>query len=96
MWCLLFPLDTSRPKRPNEIDELDYYFVTRDEMERDIQHDRFLEHGELRGHLYGMSFSSIKKVMEAGKIPLLELHPQVHSLYHTCMHALSHVTLYLR
>ena len=57
----------------------DYYFVTRDEFERDMHLDRFLEYEDLKGHLYGTAFSSIKKVMEAGHVPVMDLHPQVRS-----------------
>ena len=69
--------DTSRPIRPGEVNGHDYYFVTRDDFERDAQQDRFLEYGDLRGHYYGTAYSSIKKIMEGGRVPVLDLHPQV-------------------
>ena len=69
--------DTTRGIRPGEVHGHDYYFVSREEFERDVENDRFLEYGELRGHYYGLAFSSIKKVMESGQVPVLDLHPQV-------------------
>lgn len=63
--------------RPGEENGRDYLFVTREEFECDIEQDRFLEYGELKGHYYGTAFSSIKKIMESHRIPVLELHPQV-------------------
>lgn len=73
----LFYADTTRPIRPGEVNGQDYYFVTREEFECDIEQDRFLEYGELKGCYYGTAFSSIKKIMESHRVPVLELHPQV-------------------
>ena len=55
----------------------DYHYVTREEFERDIEQDRFLEYGDFKGHFYGTAFSAIKKIMESGRVPVLDLHPQV-------------------
>jgi len=74
---LYLSLDTTRPIRPGEVNGHDYHFVTREEFEREVQLDQFLEYGELRGHYYGTSFSSIKKVAESGRVPVLDLSPQV-------------------
>lgn len=77
-------LDTTRPIRPGEVNGHDYHFVTREEFEREVQLDQFLEYGELRGHYYGTSFSSIKKVAESGRVPVLDLNPQVIAVYVLC------------
>ena len=69
--------DTTRLIRPGEVNSHDYHFVTKEEFERDIEQDRFLEYGEFRGHLYGTAFSSIKMITESKRIPVLDLHPQV-------------------
>ena len=76
MRCFFFS-DTTRPIRPGEVNGHDYLFVTREEFECDIEQDRFLEYGELKGCYYGTAFSSIKKIMESHHVPVLELHPQV-------------------
>ena len=70
-------LDTTRPPRSGEVNHRDYHFVTREEMERGIQSGRFLEYGETKGHLYGMSVSSVRSVIDNGRVPVLDLHPQV-------------------
>src|SRR4051812_24194908 len=44
---------TSRPKRPNETDGVDYNFVSREEFERRIFHGEFLEHADVFGNYYG-------------------------------------------
>lgn len=69
--------DTCRSPRPGEIDGQDYFFVTKEEFESDIHRDRFLEYGEYKGSYYGTGFTSIKKIMESSKVPVLDVHPQV-------------------
>ena len=80
-YSLCVPLDTTRPIRSGEVNSHDYFFITREEFEQEVQQDRFLEYGELRGHYYGTSYSSVKRVQEAGKVPVLDLNPQVYACY---------------
>lgn len=44
---------TSRPKRSNEVDGVDYNFVSREDFERRIFHGEFLEHADVFGNYYG-------------------------------------------
>lgn len=44
---------TTRNPRPGEEDGKDYYFVTREMMQRDIAAGDFIEHAEFSGNLYG-------------------------------------------
>ena len=71
--------DTSRTMRPGEVNGKDYYFVSREQMEREIRYGHFLEHGEHKGNLYGVSIETVMKLMKEGKVPVLDLHPQVSS-----------------
>ena len=73
--------DTTRAVHPGEVDGHTYHFVTREEFEQDILHERFLEHEEVKGHLFGTSVSAIKKIMESGRVPVLDLQPQVYCIY---------------
>ena len=54
-----------------------YLFMTRSEMEADIKNGRFLEHGEYDGNLYGTKINSIHEVVDASKICILDVNPQV-------------------
>jgi len=63
--------------RPGDVNCREFMFMTREEFERDIEQDRFLEYGEVRGHFYGTAFSTIKQLMESGHVPVLDVHPQV-------------------
>ena len=44
---------TTRPPRGSEQNGREYYFVTRDEFEKMLAEDRFLEHAEVFGNYYG-------------------------------------------
>lgn len=44
---------TSRPTRPGEKDGVDYYFVSREEFERLLAEDAFVEYNEYAGNYYG-------------------------------------------
>lgn len=67
---------TSRPPREEERDGQNYCFVTREVMEKDIKHSRYLEHGEYDGNLYGTKIDSIHEVVDAGRTCILDVNPQ--------------------
>lgn len=51
--------------------------MSRGEMEADIRAGRYLEHGEYEGNLYGTRIDSIRGVVAAGKVCVLDVNPQV-------------------
>ena len=77
MFLFFWAIDTSRPIRQGEVDGDGYYFYTREEMEEDIVNNCFLEYGEYDGNMYGTKFQSIVKVVESGKMCVLDINPQV-------------------
>lgn len=63
--------DTTRSKRPYEVDGRDYHFVlSRSQMEQDIQNHLFIEAGQYNDNLYGTSIQSVKEV--ADKVSTLD------------------------
>ena len=66
---------TTRPPRPNEVDGVHYYFLSREEFERRLAAGEFLEHAEVHrsGYLYGTLHSEIDLAHSLGKWPLLEV-----------------------
>lgn len=44
---------TTRGPREGEVDGKDYFFITRQEFERRVQNNEFLEHAEFAGNCYG-------------------------------------------
>ncbi|XP_034947606.1 MAGUK p55 subfamily member 7 isoform X2 [Chelonus insularis] len=67
---------TSRPPRPGEVDGKEYYFVTREQMETEIESGKFIEYGEYKGNLYGTSADSVSSLVNAGYVCLLNPHYQ--------------------
>ncbi|XP_019220538.1 disks large homolog 3 isoform X13 [Oreochromis niloticus] len=65
---------TTRPRRENEIDGQDYHFVgSREQMEKDIQDNKFIEAGQFNENLYGTSILSVRTVAERGKHCILDV-----------------------
>jgi guanylate kinase len=52
---------TTRPRRPNEVDGVDYYFMTNAEFEARIQKDEFAEWEQIHGNFY---YGTLKKTLE--------------------------------
>ncbi len=68
---------TSRPIRPKEVDGIDYYFVTRDEFERKIKNDDFLEYACVRyGEYFGTPKKEVIDILNSGKDVILEIDVQ--------------------
>lgn len=65
---------TTRPRRENEMDGQDYHFVSsREQMEKDIQDNKFIEAGQFNDNLYGTSIQSVRAVAERGKHCILDV-----------------------
>lgn len=62
---------TTRPRRPNEVDEVDYHFVTESGFRRMQEAGELLEHAEVYDHLYGTSRDALQVIFDAGKDALL-------------------------
>ncbi len=57
----------SRPKRPEEKEGVDYYFVSRAEFEKLIEEDAFFEWVEYRGEYRGTQKKHIQKALKSGR-----------------------------
>ena len=55
---------TTRKSRPNEVDGLDYHFVSIEKFKSLLKENAFYEHAEIFGNYYGTSKSSINKITE--------------------------------
>ncbi|XP_038575315.1 MAGUK p55 subfamily member 7-like [Micropterus salmoides] len=66
---------TTREKRRQEKEGVDYHFVSLQMFEEDILNHRFIEYGRYGGHYYGTSLHSVHRVMAEGKVCLLDVHP---------------------
>uniref|UniRef100_F7GNX6 Guanylate kinase n=1 Tax=Callithrix jacchus TaxID=9483 RepID=F7GNX6_CALJA len=64
---------TTRNPRPGEENGKDYYFVTREVMQRDIAAGNFIEHAEFSGNLYGTSKAAVQAVQAMNRICVLDV-----------------------
>lgn len=67
---------TTRAPRPGEIDGYHYHFVTREEFEKTIAEDGFLEYAEYNGNYYGTPEAPIRRLLNEGKNIMLEIEVQ--------------------
>ncbi|XP_015174510.1 PREDICTED: MAGUK p55 subfamily member 6 isoform X2 [Polistes dominula] len=73
---------TSRPPRVLEEDGKSYWFTDRESMEQDIREHRYLEYGEHGGHLYGTKLDSVRELIRAGKMCVLDCSPAALKILH--------------
>ncbi len=64
---------TTRPQRRNEVDGVDYYFVSEREFRGMVDRDEFLECARVFGNWYGTSKAAVRELMEQGKTVLLDI-----------------------
>ena len=67
---------TARPKRDNEVDGVDYLFVSRDEFQNMIRNDELLEWAEVYGNLYGVPKSPVRDALSRGQDTILKIDVQ--------------------
>ncbi len=63
---------TTRPRRSNERDGVDYIFVTKEAFKRMIEDGELLEWAEVYGNLYGVPRSQVVEALENGKDVLIK------------------------
>ena len=64
----------SRPKRPNEIDGKDYYFIPVDEFKQKIEDDEFLEWEEVyENNYYGTLKSEVERIWAKGNSVIFDV-----------------------
>ncbi|MCE5004323.1 guanylate kinase [Staphylococcus chromogenes] len=64
---------TTRSMRVGETDGVDYFFKTRDEFEKLIEEDAFIEYAEYVGNYYGTPVQYVRETMNAGHDVFLEI-----------------------
>ncbi|XP_053268520.1 MAGUK p55 subfamily member 7 [Pleuronectes platessa] len=68
---------TSRAKKNQESDGVEYHFISKSLFETDIQNNKFIEFGEYKGNYYGTSLDSIRSVLSKNKVCLLDVQPHM-------------------
>ena len=65
---------TTRPPRPNEVDGVHYYFVTKERFEEMIASSQMLEYSAHNANYYGTPRAQAEEKMESGSV-LLDIEP---------------------
>ncbi|XP_075443786.1 MAGUK p55 subfamily member 7 isoform X2 [Ascaphus truei] len=71
---------TTRGRRNQENDGMEYIFISKHLFETDIQNNKFIEYGEYKNNYYGTSIDSVRSVLAKNKVCLLDVQP--HSIKH--------------
>lgn len=64
---------TTRNPREGEINGKHYFFLTKDEFQKCIDNDKFLEYAEFAGNFYGTKKKYIEECLNDGKNIILEI-----------------------
>ena len=64
---------TTRKPRPGEVDGREYYFVSKEDFEKNIANDNLLEWAQFVGNFYGTPKDKVEKMRDEGKNVLLEI-----------------------
>uniref|UniRef100_A0A672NX87 MAGUK p55 scaffold protein 3 n=1 Tax=Sinocyclocheilus grahami TaxID=75366 RepID=A0A672NX87_SINGR len=68
--------NTTRPKKSNEKEGVEYHFVTKQVFDADAQNNKFIEYGEYKENLYGTSIEAIRSVQAKNKMCLVDVQPE--------------------
>lgn len=64
---------TTRGPRPGEVDGISYYFTSKEDFQKEIEADGFLEYAEVYGNFYGTPKDKVIEKLEAGIDVVLEI-----------------------
>jgi len=67
---------TTRLPRKDEENGKNYFFVTHEEMMRDIANNEYLEYGTHENAMYGTKLETIRNIHKQGLIAILDVEPQ--------------------
>ncbi len=71
---------TTRAPREGETNGKEYYFVTKEEFEADIQAGNFLEYAKVHDNYYGTSLKPVNEALREGKLVIFDIDVQGHKL----------------
>ncbi len=68
--------NTTRPKRPDEIEGVDYHFVNKEQFQEMEQRGEFLERAVVYGYDYGNSRREVREVLARGQDVIMRIDVQ--------------------
>ena len=75
---------TTRPIREGEVNARDYYFLTREQFEADVEAGNFVEHAEVHGNLYGTLKSEVIEFLQRGEDVVMDIDVQGAAQVRSC------------
>ncbi len=67
---------TTRPKRPEEVDGVDYHFVSQDEFAEMIENDELLEYAIVYNDYKGIPKQQVRQALDSGKDVVMRIDVQ--------------------
>lgn len=64
---------TTRNPRQNEVEGINYYFITKEKFKDMIEADEFLEYAEVYDNFYGTPKAKVESILNEGKDIILEI-----------------------
>ena len=80
---------TTREPRVGEINGVDYFFVTKEEFEKDIENGDFLEYAKVHDNYYGTSLKPINKALSESKLVIFDIDVQGHEIVRTKLNSIT-------
>ncbi|MDF1874965.1 guanylate kinase [Sulfurimonas sp. SAG-AH-194-I05] len=74
--CYFSISTTTRLPRKGEVDGVHYYFVNKEEFQKDIDENMFLEHANVHGNYYGTSLKPVREALKNGKLVIFDIDVQ--------------------
>ena len=71
---------TTRKKREGEKEGVDYFFVSKEEFEKDIEKGNFLEWAKVHENYYGTSIKPVLQALENNKLVIFDIDVQGHAI----------------
>lgn len=68
--------NTTRPKRANETEGVDYHFISKEQFAKMEREGEFLEHAVVYGYEYGNSRSQVRKALARGQDVIMRIDVQ--------------------
>tara|TARA_B100001093_G_scaffold97945_1_gene89941 strand:+ start:1602 stop:2243 length:642 start_codon:yes stop_codon:yes gene_type:complete len=64
---------TTRKPRQNEVDGIDYNFISRDDFQNKIENNQFLEYAEVFDNFYGSLINDVEKITKSNNDVLFDI-----------------------
>ncbi len=76
--CYVSISTTTRKKRVNEIEAIEYYFISKEKFTKEIEVGNFLEYALVHGNYYGTSLKPIEEALNNNKLVIFDIDVQGH------------------